>query len=427
MVGIVLFALACWQFLGLVDDTDFHRDEARWAHRAEYVRELARPLGSYWDESRWLALGGTLDERYRLRNQPPFGSYVMGLGLLAQGRDLDVNGFWNMDHDDAWNDSFGNMPDPADLEAARRTTAVVSALTVLAVYVIARRLTNPIGGIVAALFMMFNPLVELYAAFAGSDMLLVLMVALATIAAYRLADRPSWPRAILLGGLLGLGGATKLSPLVVAALFAIVGALGVFLAARGLRSPWGRVSVRYGVQLVSLPAVAVFTFVAVYPYLWRAPFDHSMALFEYRKLGMDIQGSIWSHIAVNTPGEALERVVKRLGDDFPVVGRLRLPSGPGLPLGFGSVEVWIAVIGLVLFVAIAIKRGPWSGHALAFAVLGGQAVVTIVGLRADWARYHLPIVLLAAVCIGVVAGELWAVLGRVARRFDSVRGPAREG
>lgn len=418
LLASALFALACWQFLSLVDATPFHRDEARWVHRAEYARQLVHPFGSYWDESNWIAQGGTLDERYRLRNQPPLGSYVMGLGLLAQGRDLDVNGFRNMDHDDAWNTARGNLPDSNDLEAARRTTAVVSALTVLAVYFIGRRVTNRVGGVVAALFLMVHPLVELYAAFAGSDMLLILTVALATIAAYRLADQPSWPRTILLGILLGLGGAAKLSPLVVSASFALVGGLIILHRLIGVGLPWRKAPMRLGLQLISVPVFALAAFVGSYPYLWRAPIDHTWALFDYRKLGMDIQGSIWAHVAVDSPAEALDRVQTRLGDDFSVLSRLS--PGMGISGNMGMVDVWVAVIGLAAFVLMGVRRGPWSGHALAFAVLGGQAVVTIVGMRVDWARYHLPIVLLAAVCIGIAVGLVWEVIRRYGfRRTDT--------
>jgi hypothetical protein len=167
LTAAALFLLACWQFLGAVDDLPMHRDEARWIHRGEYVRELLHPFSQYWDEDAWIQQGGTLDEQYRLRAQPPFGSYLMGIGLLAQGRDLETNGFWNMDHDDAWNIARGNQPSPADLTAARRTSAIIGAFTVVAVYMIGTRLTNRVGGVTGAVFLAFHPLMILLATFAG--------------------------------------------------------------------------------------------------------------------------------------------------------------------------------------------------------------------------------------------------------------------
>jgi Dolichyl-phosphate-mannose-protein mannosyltransferase len=222
-VACGLFALAFWHVLSAIDATSFHRDEARWIHRAAYLLALADPLGQQWIEE-GLYPGSSLDERFPLRAQPPLGAYLMGLGLLVQGRDLTTNGFWNMDRDDAWNRTHGNVPAPEDLLAGRRTNAVVAALTVVAVYFIGTCLTNRVGGLVAALVLLPHPLLISAASIAGADPLLILLVALAALAAYRLAERPTWERALLLGGVLGLGGATKLSPLLVALLLAGLGA-----------------------------------------------------------------------------------------------------------------------------------------------------------------------------------------------------------
>ncbi len=117
LVAVVLFALSAWQFLVTVDDAPRHRDEARWIHRAIYLRELADPLSPYWDEATWLRRGAGLGERNRLRAQPPLASYLVGVGLLAQGRDLTTNGSWIMERDEAWNIERGNAPDAADLAA----------------------------------------------------------------------------------------------------------------------------------------------------------------------------------------------------------------------------------------------------------------------------------------------------------------------
>lgn len=279
LVATSLFLLACWQFLSVIDDRPMHRDEARWIHRAAYIQELTDPLGSYWDEETWVARGGTLDERYRLRAQPPVGSYVMGIGFLLQGQDVPEIGFWNMDQDDAWNLEHGNQPSPSDVRTARRTSAIVGALTVASVYFIASRLTNPVGGVVASTFLAFHPLMIHLATFAGSDAVLGLSIALAAIAAYRLADRPSWLRAILLGVILGLGASTKLSPLGVTAPLALLGAIAIvyrlLLVRRSringlaMNEPAGPrwPTWRLALGLLSTPVVALITLVASYPYL----------------------------------------------------------------------------------------------------------------------------------------------------------------
>jgi hypothetical protein len=280
LISTALFFLACWQFFGAIGDRPMHRDEARWIHRAAYIRELMHPLSSYWDEETWVSNGGTLDERYRLRAQPPMGSYVMGIGFLLQGQDLPDIGFWNMAQDDAWNLEHGNQPSPSDVTTARRTSAIAGALTVVSVYFIASRLTNPLGGAVAGIFLALHPLMIHLATFAGSDAVLGLSIAVAAIAAYRLADRPSWLRAILLGAILGLGASTKLSPLGVTAPLALLGVIAVACrllllvretrgnklpSAESGRTTWP--AWRAGLGLLSTPVVALATFIASYPYL----------------------------------------------------------------------------------------------------------------------------------------------------------------
>jgi len=410
LLALAIFLVACWQFLGAVDDRPMHRDEARWIHRAVYIRELAHPFGASWDEETWIRQGGTRDEQYRLRAQPPLGSYVMGLGFLLQGRDLPDIGFWNMDHDDAWNVAHGNQPSPAEITTGRRTSAIAGALTVVAVFFIGARLTNRAGGAIGALFLAFHPLMIYLATFAGSDAVLALTVALAAVAAYRLADRPTAPRAVLLGVLLGLGGATKLSPLAVTLPLALLGGLALLW---GLRRDRG--TLRLGVALLAVPLVTAATFIASYPYLWRDPVGHTRALFSYREWGMDVQGAAWPQVAVETRVEALRRVGVRLGHEWTALGRISDQ--------FGALELAIALAGLVVLFGIVLRRGLFGAHALAAAVLAGQAAVTIYGLRVDWARYHLPILLLVATGVGVTGGQAWSGL----RRQWALRAAVRHG
>jgi hypothetical protein len=73
-----------------------------------------------------------------------------------------------------------------------------------------------------------------------------------------------------------------------------------------------------------------------------------------------------------------------------------------------------------MLLALVIRSGLWSGHALVATVLVSQATITVLGLRADFARYHLPVLLLVAVSLGVLAGCAWDGL----RQLRSVHAPA---
>lgn len=405
--AMVVFVIACWQFFGGVDARPMHRDEARWIHRAVYVRELLHPFSDYWDENTWIDRGGTVDEQYRLRAQPPMGSYVMGIGFLVQGKPLPDIGFWNMDHDDDWNAAQGNMPSHAQVITGRRTSAAIGALTVLCIYLITTRLTNVAGGIAAGLMLAFNPLMIHLATFAGSDATLGLTIALVGVTAYRLADRSTWPRAILLGVAIAAGGATKLSPLGIVAPLFLLGLCG--LIHRYIRhhiddhAPKGPIP-RLCLQLMAMPVIAGVAFIASFPWLWRSPVANTRALIDYRQWSMEMQGSIWQQIAVETRLEAFHRIGIRLGHEWPTLGRLGwgwLPDG---------LELAIAAAGLILLLWLVFQRGFWSATGLAAAVLTSEVAITIYGLDVDWARYHLPILLLSCTCIGVIAGSAWDTL-----------------
>ncbi|MCO5214812.1 MAG: phospholipid carrier-dependent glycosyltransferase [Thermomicrobiales bacterium] len=404
VLGILIFLLGMWQFAAAIDSREFHRDEARWIHRTIYLQEAMHPFSAYWQDSTWQTSGRSLDEIYRLRAQPPVGSYIIGIGMLLQGEPLPRIGYWNMDHDDAWNQAHGNKPGDAQLVAARRTTAFVGALTALLIYLIGLRLTNPVGAAVGATFFALHPLAIYLATFAGSDITLLLFIALSAWLAARLAEKPSWWRATMLGIAIGLGGGTKLSPLGIAVALALIGVVLVLwntpaITKRGLCQS----QIRLGWMLLSTPLVAALTFIASYPYLWRHPIQHSRNLLDYRRLGMEIQGDIWSQNAVGDPLEAIQRSWNRLtGVEWSVLGRF-----------FGvawSLEVLLALIGGVVLAWLCWRRGIGSATALIAIVLGTMVAITFGGMGVDWARYHGPILSAMAVGIGVTFGVIVSLL-----------------
>lgn len=398
ILAALIFLLAMSQFIPTIDDREFHRDEARWIHRAEYVRELANPFSEYWDEATW-AEGETLDHRNRLRAQPPVGSYIMGIGFLLQGQPLPDIGYWNMDHDDTWNADKGNMPSDDMLVTARRTTTTLSALTAVGIFLIGTRLTNLTGAVTAGVVFAVHPLARYLSTFAGSDAALVFFLAMSALAAARLAEKPTWPRAVLLGVLIGLGGGVKLSPLGVAFALAAIGIL--LIANKAL------INKRLGWMLLSTPVTAGVTFIATYPYLWRNPIGNSLKVLRYRTLSFDLQGSLWQQVAVETRAEAIERIWHRFASvEWSVLGRFTGWSAP--------IEPVLAVAGAIILLVMVIRRGLNSPSALSAAILGASTVITVLGLQVDWARYHYPILVAVAVCIGVAAGAVQtAVQGQI--------------
>jgi hypothetical protein len=73
--------------------------------------------------------------------------------------------------------------------------------------------------------------------------------------------------------------------------------------------------------------------------------------------------------------------------------------------------------------ASAIRAGPYSPSMLALAVLGGQVAVTILGMRSEFDRYHLPMALLGAISAAVMlhwiaVRTVPAVQGLLTRRTE---------
>jgi hypothetical protein len=400
---VALIAISLTQNLAHIDTTPFHGDETRWLNRSRYVREVFAPRGLTWSD------------HFLTQGQPPGGSYLMGVGLLAQGRPLEPNAIWDFAYDDLWNIRHGNMPAQADLTAGRRTNAVVGAIAVGLVYLLGRQVTNRLGGAVAALALTLHPLMIQLSSQALADVFLVLVLALTALAACWLADRPTWPRALLLGALLGLGGLIKLSPLLLAIPLAGIGVLLLIrprLPWPGLRGTPDPMAMRLGERLLPLPVIAFTTFVAGYPYLWPDPIDRTYRLFAYRTREMALQQGYSPKLAIGSEAEVFERIRNMLSEEYSVTGRLvdAAPLLVGMPL---TLDLLLAVGGIGVLLWLIRRHGPASPQALAGVVLLGQAALIVAGLRVDFARYYLPLVFVGAMAIGVLAGFAGTAVGKL--------------
>jgi hypothetical protein len=239
-----------------------------------------------------------------------------------------------------------------------------------------------------------------------ADALFGLTIALAAAAAALLARRPGWPAAALLGALLGLGGATKLSPLVVAGGIAIAGA-AVFAATWIRRGRYPPEAARFAALGVGVALTAAVTFVAVYPYLWPDPVGRTRNLFTFRAEEMATQASDWPVMAVPTRLEALNRVRVNFAERFSLSSAAAsLLTGHPAPAIVRYLELAIPVAGLGLMTAAAARAGPFAAPALVVVVLGGQALVTLLGMRSEFDRYHLPFLIPGAVAAAVALAAL---------------------
>src|SRR5690606_24105765 len=133
-----------------------------------------------------------------------------------------------------------------------------------------------------------------------SDETFALLLLLALIAAWQFASKPTWARAIALGVLLGLGGATKLTPLLLAPPLVTYGLVRLYFD----RTPEGK---RGGIMLIAQPFIAFAAFIMVYPWTWVNPIERTWRLFSFRAGEMEAQTSAWPNALTEGPLDALSR------------------------------------------------------------------------------------------------------------------------
>lgn len=399
LLALLFFAISLGANIHAIPHTATHPDESRWLNRAYYARDLGDPFGPTWQDY------------VTTRGQPPLGSIVMGIGLAIQGKPLDSVNVWDFAYDSNWNTWMGAYPADDIRTAGRRTNAVIGACVVAVVYVLGRLMTNRVGGAAGALFLAFHPLHIMLSTQALSDQTLALLLALIFLTGWWFARQPTWTRAILLGVLLGLGGAVKLTPLLLSGPLAAFGLLRLILD----RDPAARA---YATKMAAQPLIAFATFVAIYPYLWPAPIRRTWELYAFRATEMAGQGAAWPNTAVSSPLDALGR----FGNYLAHTATSRRLLGPlaglfGFDRGPSGLDYIPAVAGLLILLWWVAKRGFWTPAAMVALLMGAEAATLIFGMKTDFYRYHLPIVAIMAVCITISVGAGWSALARLGVPF----------
>ena len=177
----------------------------------------------------------------------------------------------------------------------------------------------------------------------------------------------------------------------------------------------------YAARGVVVGIAALLAFIGSYPYLWSNPVAHTRHLLAFRVEEMAAQSTDWPIMAVPTRAEALRRVNLNFTERYNLTASAIFWLGGTTTHLIRQLEFLIPVLGIVLMAGRAIRDGPYSPRALVLAILGGQVLVTIFGMRSEFDRYHVPMAILGAVAAAVAlewlgrgAISLLGVKGRVA-------------
>lgn len=386
--------------------TTVDRDETRWMSRAHYAESLTDPFGPTWQDYA-VTVG-----------QPPLGSIAIGIGMALQNQSLPAAGVWDYQYDENWYRATGGYPTEEALHTARRTNVVIGAIATGAAFVLGRLLTNRIGGITAAAYLAWHPLHIVLSSQALSDETFALMLLLALIAAWQFAEKPTWGRAVLLGILLGLGGATKLTPLLLAPPLAVYGLIR-------LKFDLTPVGKRAGWMLIAQPFIAFAAFTAIYPWTWVNPLERTWRLFSFRAGEMEAQSTAWPGSLTEGPFDALARFGQKLTYTHSTSQKAiqHLYDWFGIDRVAVGIDLLFAAAGGVILLWIVASKGLWTPYALVACLLLGELMILAIGMNADFYRYHLPVVMIASACIAVSTGHIWNLAIVLIRRRRIVSEP----
>jgi hypothetical protein len=133
---------------------------------------------------------------------------------------------------------------------------------------------------------------------------------------------------------------------------------------------------------------------------------------------MTVQTTAWPNALAEGPLESLARFghkltythstsQKALQQIFDWVGTERTAVGFDLVL---------AAAGAVILLWYIARTGLWTPQALVAMLLFGELCILAIGMKADFYRYHLPVVMIVSACIAVSVGTAWSYAVAVFRR-----------
>jgi hypothetical protein len=88
-----------------------------------------------------------------------------------------------------------------------------------------------------------------------------------------------------------------------------------------------------------------------------------------------------------------------------------------------GIDLALAAAGAVILLWFIARMGLWTPQALVTMLLFGELAILALGMRADFYRYHLPVVMIVSACIGVTVGTAWNYALAFARRRNFASAP----
>jgi 4-amino-4-deoxy-L-arabinose transferase-like glycosyltransferase len=426
--GVFLMALAAYVLAGR-DRVPFHGDESMliYMSRDYYTLVRAHDLDAVLCCAPPGDAMAALDEHLRIVNGT-LSKMTIGLAWDLVGLTVnDLNGpwFWGVPDEWAWNVAHGDLPGEHLLHVARTPSALFTALSVWAVFGIARWVTSarPAAYAASAIYAT-SPAVLLNGRRAMMEGALLLFTALAVLAVLwvvseqgrkPLRRRALLTRTALFGVVGGLALASKHTAVITVAALCAAMATEPLVRRGGTLPNWRRV-----LRWMGLGGVMLVVFLALNPAWWSDPLKMPGRVLDQRRSLLDsqIQGAKAAGQYYASVGDRLVGLVNQAflaGPQFyeapyweAYVGdqaaRYRVSglAGRGGGLALGVLLAAASVLGLIVLV----RR--WRGG-LAWVILvwaGVTALALLILTPFEWQRYYLLLQAPLAVIAGIGVGWL---------------------
>ncbi|MGB3329854.1 MAG: hypothetical protein WBA46_12915, partial [Thermomicrobiales bacterium] len=147
------------------------------------------------------------------------------------------------------------------------------------------------------------------------------------------------------------------------------------------------------------------------PYLWSDPIGRALVLLRFRQQEMASQSRIYPDRNIADPIEPARRTWNYLTGQWSgtqsLLDELHLPK---LGAWLASLDVWLAIVGLLVLAILAARNGLRSPHLMVLAIIVVESLTVIISMRTDFERYYLPIVLGNVVAAGVLIGTIGSLI-----------------
>ena len=377
-----LFIIGMGVFTLDLDKVDFWVDENPWIYESAALNSFL--TGDFSPDLWETEYNGLLD--------PPIAKYFIGIGMSLGGHRPNSFPKWNWYQTSKVNVEAGAMPTQEILWWARIPMVVTSILGLMFATVLLCKAHSRFSALIFYMLSLTSFTIPLRQAM--SEPPLIFFTFLAGLAGYKGIVSLSNGKNLeafscfaVFGVLNGLAAASKLN----AILNLIAGVFSILFSLLWNKKTEMKRAIRLTTQLALTQIyLALFTFVAINPYLYHNPLQNMALMFVARSMTLDVQKILYSSSVIR-PEDWFRIVPDRIFAQY---------ATPFYPANF-AINIILFAIGIYSIIQFLKKTSPgWEAY-LMLAALALTSAIPALFSPLDWPRYYLFPVLFARIFIAI--------------------------